>query len=143
MTKFHGVTSIGLAAVAIGIGAVVMFLTSWVLGVVYLATCAAGAVIVLYVYCAKCPCKADNCGHVFPGKIATIFDRQPGPYTSVEMTAVLLALLLLLGLPQFWLWRYTGLLIVFWVLIGIAAVQARTVVCKACGNEYCLLNPNS
>ena len=139
MTKFHRVTSVGFAAVAVGIAAVAMFLTSWVLGVVYLAVGATGSVIVLYVYCAKCPCKADNCGHVFPGKIATIFDRQPGPYTKVEMTAMLLALLTLLGLPQFWLWQYMGLFIAFWVLIGIAILQARTVVCRACENVYCPL----
>jgi len=41
MTKrFHGVTSIGFAAIGVAIAAVVMFRTSWVLGVAYLAFCA-------------------------------------------------------------------------------------------------------
>jgi hypothetical protein len=140
-SQFHGVTSIGLVMVATVIAVVAMFRTSWVLGVVYLVVCAVASGVVLYAYCAKCPCRT-NCGHVFPGRLATIFgDRQPGPYTAVELAVLGLALLLLLGLPQVWLWRYTGLFVAFWVLNAIALVQIRVVVCRACDNAYCPANP--
>jgi len=125
-------------AAAVLIAAVVMFKTSWVLGVVYLAICVAGSGAILFAYCAKCPCKA-HCAHIFPGKAAMAFDRQPGPYTAAELAAPVVTLLLLLGLPQFWLWRNMGLFITFWVLSAIAFFQIRTVVCRACDNSHCPL----
>ncbi len=78
---------------------------------------------------------------MFPGKAAQVFNREPGPYTLIELAAMILALALLIGLPQFWLWRYTGLFIAFWVLNGIALVQIRIVVCRTCGNIYCPMRP--
>jgi hypothetical protein len=70
-----------------------------------------------------------------------LFDRQPGPYTPTEIAALILALLVMIGLPQFWLWRRTGLFILYWVLNGIALVQIRLVVCRTCENVYCPLSP--
>ncbi len=136
--QFHGVTSAGFVAIAIIIAAVAMFQASLTLGVVYLAICALGAGAIIYTYCAKCPCKA-NCAHVLPGKMALIFDRQPGPYTPTEVSVLVLAGLLLVGLPQFWLWRHTGMFIAHWMLIAVALVQVRTVVCRGCDNVYCPL----
>lgn len=136
--QFHGVTSLGFAAIAVAIAAVVMFQTSWMLGVVYLVICAVASGTIIYAYCAKCSCKA-HCAHVLPGKAAMAFDRQPGPYTATEMIVLVLALLLLTGLPQLWLWRYTGLFIAYWSLNAVALVQARTVLCRGCGNIYCSL----
>jgi len=141
MTKrFHGITSILLVAVAIAIAAVATFRASWVLGVVYLALCAVSLLTIVYAYCAKCPCK-EHCAHVLLGKAAMAFDRQPGPYTATEIGALILAGLLLIGLPQCWLWRYTGLFVAFWVLNAIAVTQIRIVVCPACDNTHCPLNP--
>jgi hypothetical protein len=141
MTKrFHGITSIVLTAIAILIAAVAAFRASWVLGVVYLAICVAALLIIIYAYCAKCPCK-EHCAHVFLGKAALAFERQPGPYAATELVALVLALALLLGLPQFWLWRYTGWFVAFWVLNAIAVIQIRAVVCPACDNTHCPLKP--
>jgi hypothetical protein len=139
MTKqFHGITSILLVAAAIAIAAFATFRASWVLGVVYLALCAVSLLTIVYAYCAKCPCK-EQCAHVLPGKAALAFDRQPGPYTATEIGALILAGVLLMGLPQFWLWRYAGLFVAFWVLNAIAVIQIRIVVCPACDNIHCPL----
>jgi hypothetical protein len=139
--QFHGIASIGLVLVATVIAIVAMFRTSLALGVGYLVVCAVAPGVILYAYCAKCPCRT-NCGHVFPGKLATTFtNRQPGPYTTVELVATGLALLLLLGLPQVWLWRYTWSFIAFWALNAIALVQIRAFVCRVCDNAYCPANP--
>ena len=78
---------------------------------------------------------------MFPGKAAQVFSREPGSCTLIELIA--LALASLIGLPQFWLWRYTGLFIAFGVLNGIALVQIRIVVCWTCGNIYCPTRPAS
>ncbi len=136
--QFHGLTSLGLIFLAVVLAALAMFMTSWLLGVSYLVAGAVGLVGVLYAYCAKCPCHT-HCGHIIPGKIvAALFPaRQPGPYTPAELIILVVGLLLLLGLPQFWLWHYMEFFIVFWLLTVIALLQIRTVVCRACDNIYC------
>jgi hypothetical protein len=140
-TRFHGFTSIGLVLIATIIAAVGMFRTSWALGVVYLAICAAAPGAILYAYCAKCPCKA-HCAHVLPGKAAMAISRGSGPYTTTELAVLAVAFLALMGLPQIWLWRYTGLFVAYWVLSIVAVVQIRTVVCRACDNVFCPLKAN-
>lgn len=135
--QLHGITSLGLVLATIILAAVVMFQVSWALGVVYLVICVVASLAILYAYCAKCPCRI-HCGHVFPGKTAMVFkNRPPGPYTTVELAITGLALLLLIGLPQAWLFQYTGPFIAFWVMTAIAVIQIRTVVCRACDNIHC------
>lgn len=134
----HGIISLGLTSVALVIAAVAMFLSSWGLGVAYVAICIIAPQAILYAFCAKCPCK-ECCGHVLPGKVAMNFNRQPGAYTPLELGILWLSLLLLFGLPQFWLWQYPKLLVAFWVLSAIAFFQIRFVVCQACTNVYCPL----
>jgi hypothetical protein len=138
-TRFHGITSLILAGVAIALGAFAMFQTAVWIGVGYLLICAIATPVVLYAYCAKCPSKTQ-CAHVLPGKAAMLFKRQPGPYSATEMIAMLVSLLLVAGLPQLVLWRSPALLIFFWVLLGVAVIQVRSVVCRACHNVNCPLN---
>ncbi|MFZ6026162.1 MAG: hypothetical protein ACOYYS_00485 [Chloroflexota bacterium] len=137
--KFHGVTSVIFAGVAIALAVMAMFQSALWAGIGYLFVCVIGSSVVLYSFCAKCPCKA-RCGHVFPGKAAMLFKRRPGPYSKIEVYAMLVALLLLVGWPQPALLGRPGTLITFWVLIGVAGIQARSMVCRACGNVYCPLN---
>lgn len=142
-TQFYGITSLGLILIATAIAAVAMFRTSWVLGTVYLVVCATAPAAIVYAYCAKCPCRT-HCGHVFPGKLAVAFpNRQTGPYTRAELAVVVLALLLLMGLPQAWLWQYTGLFVAYWVLNAVGLVQILLFVCRTCDNVYCPLRASS
>jgi hypothetical protein len=114
-----------------------MFESSAWMGIGYLLICGISPLTILYAFCAKCPCQA-HCGHVFPGRVAKVFKQRPaGPYTTGEVTMTGLVLLLLMGLPQFWLWQSPWLLAAFWGLYAIAVVQIRTVVCRACDNVYC------
>jgi hypothetical protein len=138
--QFHGITSLLLIFAAIVLAAIAMFKVSWVLGVVYLIICGIASLAMLYAYCAKCPSR-NQCGHFFPGKAAKVFkNRQPGPYTIIELVVTGLTLVLLIGLPQLWLYRYFGLFIAFWIMTVIAVIQIRTVVCRACDNTYCPAN---
>jgi hypothetical protein len=141
MTKqFHGITSLLSVAIAIIIAIASAFHTSWALGITYLAICLIAPPVVLWAYCAKCACKA-HCAHVLPGRVATLFDRESRPYTRAEMATMSIALLLLIGLPQLWLWRSIGLLIAFWALIAISVAQIRLFICKTCSNVHCPLGP--
>ncbi len=136
--RFHGLTSLGLVGVALALAAIAMFQASWGLGGLYLVVCVVAPGVILYTYCAKCPCKG-RCAHVLLGWGAGFFEREPGPYSRVEMAALALALLALLGTPQPWLWRQAGLFAAFWILNAVALLQIRRYVCRACENVYCPL----
>lgn len=135
----HGIVSLLLAAVAIGIAVVAAFRESVGLGIGYGVLCAVSGQVVVYAYCAKCPCKA-TCGHVLPGRAAQRYHRQPAPYTQRELAALAGALLLMIGLPHGWLWRSPALLVLYWLFMGIGLVEVRSFVCRACGNTFCPLN---
>jgi hypothetical protein len=138
-TRFHGITSIGLVGISIALAAIVMFQASLVLGIVYVAGCALAPLAIAYAFCAKCPCRGQ-CAHVLFGKLAlALTDRRPGPYTPLELAAVLLGLLWLLGLPQPWLWTHPGLAVAFWLLNAVAVLQIRLAVCPGCANAHCPL----
>jgi hypothetical protein len=137
-TRFHGIMSVLLVAAAIIIAVLALMLApvgwGWVLG--YLLLCAAGGAAVFYAYCAKCPCKAC-CAHVLPGKVAVLFPRTPGPYSTTEAAVVIGALLLILGLPQLWIWRSVLAGVTFWLLIAVATTQILTFICGVCPNTHC------
>lgn len=137
--RFHGVTSLVWAGIALAIGVVAVFWVSRGWGFVYLGVLGLGSQVVLRAYCAKCPAKA-YCAHVLPGKAVQNINRRPGPYTPAEIGATMAALALIVGFPQFWLWRYPGALIAFWVLMAVALVQILTNICRKCPNTYCPIN---
>jgi len=136
MTRFHGVMSVTLVGIAIGIALWVLVPGAWGWAAGYVALCGVGMGAILYAYCAKCPCK-QCCAHVLPGMIAGRFPRKPGPYSTAEQVAVVVVLLLILGLPQLWLWRNVTAGFVFWALTAIAAIQILAFICGRCPNIHC------
>jgi hypothetical protein len=137
-TRFHGVTSLIFVGIAIVLAAVAIFQASLWLGIGYLLLCGLASFVVVYSYCAKCPCKA-HCAHVLPGKAAMFFKRPSGPYSTAETLSMVTALALLIGPPQLVLWRSPALMVTFWILCGIAFAQIRIAVCRTCNNIYCPL----
>jgi hypothetical protein len=133
--KFHGITSLILVAIATLIGLVTMWLSSWGWSGIYLAVMIIVPQVLLRTYCAKCACKA-HCGHVFPGKVAMAFAKD-GPYTPTDFLIMGVSMLLLVGLPQFWLWQIPLLFGTYWVLTGIGLIQILLTMCPNCNNVYC------
>lgn len=135
-TRFHGVVSVVLAGIAVVIAALMLTQIAWQWAVGYVLLGMTGLGVIIYAYCAKCPCKAC-CAHVLPGKIAGWFPRRLGPYSIAEQAVVVVVLLLILGLPQLWLWRSVAAGVVFWVLNAIAVTQILVFVCGTCPNTHC------
>jgi hypothetical protein len=133
--KFHGITSLILVGVATLMGLVVISLSSWIWAGIYLAMMVIVPQAILRTYCAKCPCKA-HCGHVFPGKVALAFEKD-GPYTGTDFLILSVAILLLIGLPQYWLWPLPLVFGTYWLLTGIGLVQILATICPSCANVYC------
>ena len=135
-TRFHGVTSIMLAGIAVLVAALTLAQIAWGWAGGYLLLGMAGMGAIIYAYCTKCPSKAC-CAHVLLGKIAERFPRKLGPYSVAEQAVVVVVLLLILGLPQLWLWQSVAAGVAFWVLNGIALTQILVFVCGTCPNTYC------
>jgi hypothetical protein len=136
--KFHGVFSLLLilAAVVIGAGYLLGNFTGW--GLVYVGIIVLANPLVLYSYCAKCPGREDACSHVIPGKLTRLLPtRRQAPYTFWDYFATALALAVLLGFPQIWLWRSTGLWVLFWILTTVGLVEILFFVCRTCRNANC------
>jgi hypothetical protein len=125
-------------ALAAGIAALTAFRISTLLGVIYLGICVGSTGAVLVGFCAKCPCK-ENCAHLIPGVVARVFERRSSPYTPPELIVVVLALSLLIGAPQSWLWRFPAYWVASLVLNAAAFVQIRLVSCRTCDNVNCPL----
>ncbi|MGC9396843.1 MAG: hypothetical protein ACP5J4_18515 [Anaerolineae bacterium] len=71
-TRFHGVISLTLVAVAVTIAALVLAEVTWGWALGYILLCVAGGSVILYAYCAKCPCKAAvrmYCPAILPGSL--------------------------------------------------------------------------
>jgi hypothetical protein len=139
--KFYGVLVMALAGTAVIIASIVIFIKSLILGFLYLGILFIAAPAVIYVFCAKCSHKKD-CPHVLPGKAALLINRVRGPYTKTEITAVIIAFLLILGTPQFWLWNHFISLITFWSLIIISLILIPLKLCSFCDNKFCPLHNN-
>jgi len=135
-SRVHGVLSTVLIGMAVAVAAAVLFGIAPGLGAGYLALSVAGMLCIVYAFCAKCPCKV-RCGHVLPGLIARLFPRQPGPYAGWEIALMIVGLVLIVGLPLFWLWQNVVALIVFVVLSALAVWDITRFVCRACDNVYC------
>jgi len=135
-TQIHGILSIVLIATGCGIGILAISQESIFLAAAYclVAVLALGAI--LLAFCAKCTCK-EHCGHVIPGKLARHIHRPAGPYTTTELAIVAASFLLIIGLPQLFLWNQSLLLIGFWVLVAFALLEIRLTICTRCENRNC------
>ncbi|MCP4129714.1 MAG: hypothetical protein GY754_01740 [bacterium] len=143
MKRFHGVFSLFLVFVANGVGVAAIFPFSRTLALVYGAVVPLAWLLIIFFFCAKCPCRDHGCGHILPGKLTKIFPpRKQGKYSPLDFGATGIALALLVGIPQYWLWQNTVFFIAFWAINTIALLEIRLLVCKECSNEFCPGFPN-
>lgn len=139
MAKAHGVISLFLFFIAQVLALTVIFLESKAMGIGYAALLIGSCLSIVYAYCAKCPVRLTGCGHVVIGPVTQIFpERQQGPYTRGEYAVVVTALLLLVLVPQLWLWKYPRFLIGFWAFLIVAGVEINRYVCTRCENVHCI-----
>ena len=107
---------------------------------IYLIFFLAFLVIVSIFYCSKCVCR-ESCNHLIMGWISQKLSKKKyGSYTTKELIfGVILPLLPILIIPQFYLFQNVFYLVLYWVLFGIAALEIKFYVCKACRNTKCLM----
>lgn len=140
--NFHGIFSLFLASIAITISIYVLINHSLLLGLCYSFFCLLCLGIILRVFCAKCPGR-ETCGHLIPGIIVS--KLFPGvtskPFTNKELLLLSFIIILIVGIPQYWLFRQMEFLITYWLILLSAGIEIKFTVCTKCKNEFCPSNP--
>ncbi|MDV4343733.1 hypothetical protein HL657_11260 [Methanoculleus sp. YWC-01] len=136
-----GVFSLTLLTGAVMAGAAAIGLADPLYALAYLAVAALLVGTVIAAFCTKCPLKGKGCLHILPGRLAALLPARQGKYTAVEIAAVLVALLLIAAVPQYWLLSQVPLLALFWLLAGTGVFLINRRVCPVCGNRCCPLRP--
>jgi hypothetical protein len=138
MGNLHGIASLGLFALALLAGMTGVALDSptaaigyaFLLSISFLAICGA--------YCTKCPCRTHSCGHFLPGLIVRYLPaRRQTPYHGLDLTLTGQALAAMILYPQPWLWHRPLLLTLFWLCVGLSAIEIVLRVCRRCRNVHC------
>jgi hypothetical protein len=141
--RLHGLFSVILFYIAMGLGLYVIFPASPKMGLVFVGLILAATGGIVYSFCSKCPCQARNCSHILLGWIANLLPRRkPSAYTWRDISGLLLSFLVVLVFPQAWLWPHRVMFILFWVLCVLTVLDILLAVCPECKNALCPLNRN-
>ena len=138
--RFWGLVSLGLNAAAVTVGGWAVYSASLEMALIYLFLVLVCANIVLYSFCAKCPDRGEHCVHVFPGMLAVhLPQRKQRAYLGRDLGATIMALLVILAFPQYWLWQQPVLFGLFWLLVIVSQFMNHRRVCCECRNRNCPL----
>ena len=138
----HGIVSLLLTSVALLLGIVAISSVNIIPGFTYITILITGFLVVIYSYCTKCPGRF-KCGHVIFGKIAQRMPRRKNTnYSNLDYLGVILPLLFMMVVPQFWLWKTTWMFITFWILMAVSVLEIYLFVCSGCTNSKCLFCRN-
>jgi hypothetical protein len=136
--QMHGILSLVLIAAAALVALSAIVQSSVFFAVLYLVGILLSALVIMFSFCTKCPCRTTGCGHVLPGILMRYFPPRPeGPYTLADKLGVVVPLVFLIVFPQYWLLANTGYFVIFAVLCLIAAAEIQFCVCRGCTNCNC------
>lgn len=138
--RLHGLVSLLLVVGALATGLICVWRESAIWGGCYILLVVLGSALILFAYCAKCPCRSEECGHVVPGLLARCLpDRVPGSYGILDYIGVAAPLFILIAVPLPWLRSYPAAMALFWTLLAVGGIEVLMHVCKGCGNRHCPL----
>jgi hypothetical protein len=137
-SMFHGSLTLMMIFVALIIGSYSIYLYSSFWGWIYLGIVVIGTIVIVNLFCTKCPARITGCPHVLPGFLTRLFpQRENKPYTRSELIGTMLPIILWILIPQFWIWRYPLLGILFCIFLIIPVIQIRIILCPECSNNCC------
>jgi hypothetical protein len=138
MKNFHGITSMLLFIASTEIAGYALFNYSALLGSAYILILILGFSFISLTYCIKCPIRA-KCNHIIPGLVSKLRKYNSTDYTRRDIITTLITLLVIIGFPQYWMFKSFSLFIVFWIVISITLVEIFFFVCSKCSNKKCAL----
>jgi hypothetical protein len=142
--RISGLLSILLSFTAIGLAVYQLFVSSLLLGFLFLFCFIISWLNTFYHYCRKCPhTNNGSCRHVIFGWITSKLFKPvpPSPYLFKEKFAQYINVFIYVLAPQYWLFKNTSLFAMYWVLMIISIILQFTSVCRKCENAYCSYRP--
>ena len=140
MHNLHGMVSLILFKTAVLAALAYLFFKSSIAGLIYLVVISAAVPAILFAYCAKCEARDQHCSHLFPGKMTRwLPSRKQEAYSKTDILATAVSLSAVIIFPQFWLWQNKALLLFFWVVSIMAAIEILLRVCPDCRNHNCVM----
>ena len=134
--RIYGTSGLTLGILAVITGAYATLIQSISLGWGYLLLSAVCGVLIIRVFCSKCPIQG-SCVHILPGYIARLWKEKSGPYTQTEILITCLLFGIIILPPLVFLISSPGLFVLFWACMGIAAICSNRFLCPDCGNCFC------
>ena len=105
--------------------------------VIYIIVFLVATLAFTYFFCTKCPYYGCYC-YFLTGKLASlIFSPRHGKYTFLDTVMLVISFTAIYAFPQYWLWEFPFLLILFWLLIIMAFAYLFIKMCSTCKNLNC------
>ncbi|MDK9698883.1 MAG: hypothetical protein OEM52_01860 [bacterium] len=140
MKRVHGLISILLFFLAVGIAAWTVFQSSALYGWLYLVVTVLGTLGIVYSFCCKC-CSKHQCSHIILGMMAKKMPKRPvGKYTKWDVVGMASSFFAVVAFPQVWLWSYLYHALLFWALALFIVWEIAHHVCPSCKNTLCPLH---
>lgn len=136
--NIHGLMSLLLFINAFGVALLSIGSESIFAASIFLLLFIAFFIVVAVVYCSKCLCR-KNCNHLIIGRLSIFLTKaRPGAYTRTDFVlGVILPLLPVIIMPQFYLIGNIIHLLMFWIFFTLSSLEIIFFVCKGCTNSKC------
>jgi len=109
----------------------------------YIVLCIAAGIALLRFYCTHCPhytreSRIIRC--MFMWGIPKYFESRPGPLSLLDKIVALIALILLVVFPLYWLLQQPGLMVIFILSLIVFLSTVRKNECRRCIFFDCPVN---
>jgi len=119
-----------------------IYLESITWGLIYMIYLFLVLVVMLACFCAYCPYPYiySDCLLLPYVLIKKLFKPRPGPIRTFEKSILIVTMLGIIVIPQYWLIKNYTLLIMFWILLPLISAFFPFHICKRCQNHNCPQN---
>jgi len=119
-----------------------IYLESITWGLIYAIYLFLVLIVILGCFCAYCPYpyRYSDCLLLPYGLIKKLFKARPGPISTLEKSVLIVTMIGMIAIPQYWLFKNLTLLIMFWILFILISVPFPFYICKRCQNYNCPQN---
>jgi len=109
----------------------------------YLVLCIAAGVVIIRFYCTHCPHytrggRTTRC--MFMWGMPKFFESRPGPLSLLDKTIAIIAPIILIIFPLYWLFQQIGLLTIFVLSLVVFMSTVRRNECRRCIYFECPVN---
>jgi hypothetical protein len=122
--KFHIFLFLFSLLLYLFIGLYAIFTQSIIIGLIYLIILVLSSIALAYFCCTKCRFNEDSCLHKIPGILTKILPKRKGKkFTIYDRYVIYLTSVVIILIPQIWLWNIKYLFVIFWTLVLINIIE--------------------